>query len=1205
MSNLWFWLASGAYLPTTLVRLTLLLAVLWLGDRAWRRWNPQLRILLWRAGACAIVAVVGISAAPLRLPLLPAAATTTAVSGVEAVAQVEVDEAMRVSANADAQSTGPTLAPLEDLPPDRPVPAGYGVEDTDASFTLGAMTPTESAGRMSSWLFALGAVWLLGLATYCLTWRLGARKLDRLFQDAYELPQEIDDLARTIAASQGYAGEIAIRHSAAIASALSFGAWRPRILIPSHLCHDSHRQELRASLAHELAHVVHRDLVWNQFLAVLQACLWIHPLAWRMRLSHADACDELCDAQAACQLGDSVLYGRLLARIAVRVFDERPAVALAMAGRSRVRQRIEAVGRNAGIAPLRRWQSVAFAIGAAIFVIALGVGDVSQAPAQSPEQTPTETAQSIAEPKTAGVSEPGAKIQLYSYASFDSEPTLQEETVADSGGLFQLKTPPRDDQEGVDVVVATKPGYASTIYLLRGADHSQLKLPLKGKTASLSGVITDGAGQPVANALVTTQSLHPIPGVKSSVTDKNGRYSIDDLAPWSVEETRTFDAKTGTGTMVVECNAWVLHPDFPRTQIGYKGVPQKVDVQLLPPAIVEGAVVDLASGANLPGVKVQAQGIAEGGWVTTTTDAEGKYQLRLTNDHYNIWAVADDRMPLALKAVNAVQGERLTGMDIRMARGGYVRGTVVDGKSGRPIDGTESNLRVAHYGPARPKTGAAVTSALVGSDGKYRLHVAPGRNYIYLMSGRGTPAYVEVGEGQTVEHDLADNDTRPQPLAEDADEVLGRQIREAASRSQKRERKPAKRTPEGATLRRATPAGALLTELADMNAGPDRFSDRWAQQLRKIANLGPDSVPELADELDRTNDDMMIRSLAFVLRAIGDRRAVPALIRSIPKTARPSGSDMGLQIRGTDEPLLRFMQQHDLASSNMENEYGLGRPVREVFGALEELTGQEFDEQQLYSVFLHDGDLPGQRHAKRALFQRVAEQWATWWREHGGELVDDAAYLKVELPTLAAPESVSEVPADAMLRTDSGTSNWMLESIKRRPQGRVFYDLDTGRADALPKRWRDKELTPEIINEIQEWAIHQEYDLMGDEMTPAGGESVFVLRPLGLRSWELPKDRWKASIKNVSIASLQAEGRRNDHDVLACTESDSGKLALEEPATFFYLTRQGTPGILYLGIQVQDDSLQPGGVTTGDNELDPVAFQKGRRFGISYLVPAN
>ena len=58
------------------------------------------------------------------------------------------------------------------------------------------MTPTKSAGQMSSWLFALGAVWLLGLATFCLTWRLGARKLDRLFQDAYELPQEIDDLAR-------------------------------------------------------------------------------------------------------------------------------------------------------------------------------------------------------------------------------------------------------------------------------------------------------------------------------------------------------------------------------------------------------------------------------------------------------------------------------------------------------------------------------------------------------------------------------------------------------------------------------------------------------------------------------------------------------------------------------------------------------------------------------------------------------------------------------------------------------------------------------------------------------------------------------------------------------------------------------------------------------------------------------------------------
>jgi hypothetical protein len=66
-------------------------------------------------------------------------------------------------------------------------------------------------------------------------------------------------------------------------------------------------------------------------------------------------------------------------------------------------------------------------------------------------------------------------------------------------------------------------------------------------------------------------------------------------------------------------------------------------------------------------------------------------------------------------------------------------------------------------------------------------------------------------------------------------------------------------------------------------------SDQWAGAVRELIEIGKPAVPELVAELDRTDHDAELRALGFVLRGIGDVRAVPALIRAIPRTLRPGG----------------------------------------------------------------------------------------------------------------------------------------------------------------------------------------------------------------------------------------------------------------------------------------------------------------------------
>ena len=61
-------------------------------------------------------------------------------------------------------------------------------------------------------------------------------------------------------------------------------------------------------------------------------------------------------------------------------------------------------------------------------------------------------------------------------------------------------------------------------------------------------------------------------------------------------------------------------------------------------------------------------------------------------------------------------------------------------------------------------------------------------------------------------------------------------------------------------------------------------SKGWATAARRLTEIGKPAVPPLIEELDRTTADRPLRSLGFTLRAIGDPRAVPALIRAIPRT---------------------------------------------------------------------------------------------------------------------------------------------------------------------------------------------------------------------------------------------------------------------------------------------------------------------------------
>ena len=111
----------------------------------------------------------------------------------------------------------------------------------------------------------------------------------------------VDDAAWAGALARACA-ELGLRHPVALLAGeaitvpMTWGTWRPRVLLPAG-CTSWSPERRRVVLLHELAHVQRRDCL-TQFLAqVVRAVYWFNPLAWlavwRMQVERERACDDV------------------------------------------------------------------------------------------------------------------------------------------------------------------------------------------------------------------------------------------------------------------------------------------------------------------------------------------------------------------------------------------------------------------------------------------------------------------------------------------------------------------------------------------------------------------------------------------------------------------------------------------------------------------------------------------------------------------------------------------------------------------------------------------------------------------------------------------------------------------------------------------------------------------------------------------------
>ncbi|MEP7043452.1 MAG: M56 family metallopeptidase [Dokdonella sp.] len=394
-----------AWLLTFALHAGVLLALAWIVDRGALRARPAWRELLWRTALFGglLTASVQISldlrtSTRFALSAGPAPESTPVATNVAAPAGATLDRALAAIPR-DKPSTSTPASAYE-----RTTPAMAATPQLEAPANIARFTRT-------SWQTLLLAAWLAGsllaLFRLSMTWW----RLELALQQAEPLHNAAIETDAAALALQ--AGVRPPRLAVLDELASPFAARGRRIVLPRWACELLDREQMRAMVAHETAHLARRDAAWKFAIALCRALLWFLPLAGIARRRLDETAELACDAWAARHLGDGRSLAECLAECAERRLEGFESwLAPAMAQRdSPLLQRIDhligGTPMNTTLSHLRAGSAAVLALALAIVLLPGFAAEVQAQPAPpSPPAPPAAPAPPAppAAPKSSGES---------------------------------------------------------------------------------------------------------------------------------------------------------------------------------------------------------------------------------------------------------------------------------------------------------------------------------------------------------------------------------------------------------------------------------------------------------------------------------------------------------------------------------------------------------------------------------------------------------------------------------------------------------------------------------------------------------------------------------------------------------------------------------------------------------------------------------
>lgn len=205
------------------------------------------------------------------------------------------------------------------------------------------------ASRISPYLSWVISVWLGSVFVLTLrlvvSWKCAHNRKDRGTRPIEARYQEtLAEIQRQLRVSR----PVALLESTIAQVPMVIGWLRPVLLIPTGVLTGLTQEQLRAIIAHELAHIHRHDYLVNLLQSVVETLLFYHPAVWWVSRLIRDEREHCCDDIAIKVQCDALTYARALTRLE-SLRSDQPGIAVAATGRSllcRIQRLVQDQGRR-------------------------------------------------------------------------------------------------------------------------------------------------------------------------------------------------------------------------------------------------------------------------------------------------------------------------------------------------------------------------------------------------------------------------------------------------------------------------------------------------------------------------------------------------------------------------------------------------------------------------------------------------------------------------------------------------------------------------------------------------------------------------------------------------------------------------------------------------------------------------------------------
>jgi bla regulator protein BlaR1 len=216
----------------------------------------------------------------------------------------------------------------------------------------GPAWPSAARGYLEQQLPVLVAAWLLGLVIMTVRLVLALRYVRRLRQHrVVAVPEAWQQCLARLMQRAGLTQPVQLLASGLVPSPLVMGYIKPVILLPISLLTSMAPAELEMILAHELAHVLRKDYLFNFVQSVAETVFFYHPAVWYLSAVLHTERENCCDDLATELTGSPQQLARALAALAELTYFPAAAPRLALAATGPTGSLLGRVRRLAGYRP--------------------------------------------------------------------------------------------------------------------------------------------------------------------------------------------------------------------------------------------------------------------------------------------------------------------------------------------------------------------------------------------------------------------------------------------------------------------------------------------------------------------------------------------------------------------------------------------------------------------------------------------------------------------------------------------------------------------------------------------------------------------------------------------------------------------------------------------------------------------------------------